>query len=70
MTISQQIIASLQSLGSEAHRLSKQRFGVPYDSALGVSLPDIRALAKQNKRNQPLDIVLSKTDIVNSFLRQ
>lgn len=58
MTTYQQVIATLQSLGSEAHRLSKQRLGVPYDSALGVSLPEIRALAKQNKRNQPLALAL------------
>ena len=53
-----QIITTLQSLGSEEHRLSKQRLGIPYDHALGVSLPAIRELGKQYKRNQQLAIEL------------
>lgn len=48
------VLATLKSLGNDAHRLSKARLGVPLASALGVSLPDLRTLAKKIKRNQPL----------------
>lgn len=53
-----QILERLQTLGSEEHRQSKARLGVPLQSALGVPLPVLRQLAKDLKRNHPLALDL------------
>jgi len=54
----QQIIQQLRVYGSEEHRASKARLGVPLTSALGVPLPVIRQMGKELGRNQKLALAL------------
>ncbi|MFK0730190.1 MAG: DNA alkylation repair protein [Gloeotrichia echinulata GP01] len=53
-----EIIAYLQSIGSESHKKSLGRLGVQTDNAIGVSTPTIRQLAKKVGRNQKLALDL------------
>ncbi|HSV50788.1 MAG TPA: DNA alkylation repair protein [Burkholderiaceae bacterium] len=52
----------LQSHGSEATRTGMARFAIPSDKALGVSVGDIRMLAKQLGRSHDLAAQLWRTD--------
>lgn len=52
------ILATLQALGSEEHRQSKARLGVPLTVALGVPLPAIRSLGKEIGHNQGVALEL------------
>jgi len=53
-----ELITTLHSLGNEAKRRGKADYGVPYDTALGVSVPAIRQLAKTIKRDHSLALEL------------
>ncbi|HEY9800304.1 MAG TPA: DNA alkylation repair protein [Leptolyngbyaceae cyanobacterium] len=53
-----EIIAYLQSIGSESHKKSLRRLGVQTDNAMGVPTPIIRQLAKKVGRNQKLALDL------------
>ena len=48
------VLAELKRSGSASHKASKARLGIAVDSALGVPLPAIRALARKCGRHQPL----------------
>jgi 3-methyladenine DNA glycosylase AlkD len=52
------IIANLRAHGSEKHRASKARLGVPLNSAVGVPLPIIRQMGKELGRNQKSALAL------------
>lgn len=52
------IIAKLRAHGSEEHRASKARLGVPLNSAVGVPLPIIRQMGKELGRDQKLALEL------------
>ena len=49
-----EVIARLHALGSERHRASAARLGIPSDKSFGVPVPEIRKLGKQIGRNQKL----------------
>lgn len=53
-----EIIAYLQSIGSESHKKSLGRLGVQTDNAIGVPTPTIRKLANKVGRNQKLALDL------------
>lgn len=57
-TLLTKIIANLRAHGSEEHRASKARLGVPLNAALGVPLPVIRQMGKELGRNQTLAVGL------------
>lgn len=57
------IISALQSLSEPAYRQKMLRFGIDNSKALGVSVPKVRALAKQIGKNQALSLELWGTGI-------
>jgi 3-methyladenine DNA glycosylase AlkD len=57
------IIAELKSLSNPAHHQKMLHFGIDNKKALGVSMPKIRALAKQIKKNQEISLQLWETEI-------
>ncbi|MEE1943661.1 DNA alkylation repair protein [Pedobacter sp. KR3-3] len=57
------IISELQSLSDPAYRQKMLRFGIDNSKALGVSMPKVRALAKQIRKNQALSLELWETGI-------
>lgn len=57
------IIEKLKSSGSEKNIAGMARFGISSVNTLGVSMPEIRALAKSIKKNHPLAIELWESGI-------
>lgn len=57
------IVDELRSLSDPAYHQKMLRFGIDNEKALGVSLPKIRNLAKQIRKNQPLSLQLWETGI-------
>src|SRR3954471_17197722 len=57
------IITHLQSLGNEDYLAGAKHFGINNQTALGISLPVLRALAKSIGKNHVLAIGLWKTNI-------
>lgn len=57
------IIDQLKESASEKYKEKMQYFGIDHADALGVSVPIIRTLAKQIKKNHPLALVLWQTKI-------
>lgn len=49
-----EVIAHLRAAGSEKHKVSAARLGIPSDKSFGVPVPDVRKLGKQIGRNQEL----------------
>lgn len=58
MPTAQQVLQQLRAHGSEEHRASKARLGVPLTSALGVPLPVIRQMGKELGHHQQLALAL------------
>jgi 3-methyladenine DNA glycosylase AlkD len=61
MKTKDEIIAYLKSIGNEENRKGMSRFGINADKAFGVSIPVLRNIAKENKKNHPLALALWKT---------
>jgi 3-methyladenine DNA glycosylase AlkD len=59
----QEVLARLAELADERHRSKLAHYGIADRRALGVSVPRIRALAKELGRNQKLAIALWKTRV-------
>lgn len=57
------VIAALRKRGSKRNREGMARFAITAENVLGVSVADIRALAKSIGRNHSLALALWKTDI-------
>ena len=57
-----EIIASLQALSTEATLAGMARFGIPSDHALGVTMADMRVLAKSLGRTHELAAGLWATE--------
>lgn len=57
------ILSELHALSDPAYRLKMLRFGIDNSKALGVSVPKLRALAKQLSKNQALSLELWETGI-------
>jgi 3-methyladenine DNA glycosylase AlkD len=57
------VVVALRKLGSERGREAMTRFAIVSPNALGVSVPDIRALAKRIGRSHDLALPLWKTGI-------
>lgn len=57
------IIAELKSMADPVHRQKMLRFGIENTHALGVSMPKVRALAKQIRKNQALSLQLWEAGI-------
>jgi 3-methyladenine DNA glycosylase AlkD len=57
------IIKKLRSMGSKKIKASLARFGINTGSSLGVSIPKLRALAKQIKPDHSLALKLWDTEI-------
>lgn len=66
MTV-KEILAQLESLGTEARRAHNRRAGAP-ENQFGVKLGDIRALAKKIKANHELALKLWETGNVEAQL--
>lgn len=63
MTDCEFVVSELRLLASETYREKMLRFGIDNREALGVSVPKIRALAKQIGKNQDLSLELWDTTI-------
>ncbi|RZK44159.1 MAG: DNA alkylation repair protein [Pedobacter sp.] len=57
------ILSELKALSDEIYRQKMLRFGIDNHRAIGVSVPKIRALAKQVGRNQELSRELWATEV-------
>jgi 3-methyladenine DNA glycosylase AlkD len=57
------VLAWLKKRSSVANRKGMARYGLPSDNALGVSVADIRILAKQVGRNHELALALWETGV-------
>lgn len=57
------IISELKALGKADYLKKMTRFGIENGKAIGVSLPDLRKLAKQIGKNQQLSLDLWETGI-------
>ncbi|RFB93428.1 DNA alkylation repair protein [Rhizobium leguminosarum bv. trifolii] len=58
-----ELIAHLETLGSEENVAGMARFGIVTTRALGISNPDIRAVARLAKKNHARAIELWRSDI-------
>lgn len=59
----EEVIAQLASLGNERHREGMERFGINAGTALGVSIPNVRKIARPLRGNHRLALDLWKTGI-------
>ena len=59
----EQALAELRGHGSEANRLGMARFGIATDAALGVSVPNIRAIGRKIRHDHALASALWQTGI-------
>jgi 3-methyladenine DNA glycosylase AlkD len=57
------VLARLTELSSEATRKGMSRFGIPSDHAVGVTMKDLKTMAKELGRNHDLAIALWATEI-------
>jgi 3-methyladenine DNA glycosylase AlkD len=57
------VIERLKQASSALHLEGMKRYGIDNTKALGVSMPKVRALAKEIKKNQPLSLELWDTGI-------
>jgi 3-methyladenine DNA glycosylase AlkD len=57
------ILERMRALGSPAHIAGRARFGIQADNAYGVSLSDIRAIAREHRRQHALALELYDTGI-------
>jgi len=55
------ILAELRSLGSERDRAGMARYGINVENAFGVSVSELRAIAKRLKNDHKLALALWKT---------
>ncbi len=55
------VVAELKSLGSAENRAGMGRFGIETSKAFGVSMAQLRPIAKRLGRNQPLSLALWST---------
>jgi len=58
-----QVIASLKQKGSRKNRDGMKRFGINADNALGVSVPDMRKLARTIGRDHALALELRRSGV-------
>lgn len=58
-----EILAHLKSISAPAHLQGMQRFGIDITHAIGVSIPQLRAIAKNIKSNHGLALALWQTGI-------
>ncbi|QBD76234.1 DNA alkylation repair protein [Ktedonosporobacter rubrisoli] len=63
MTSVDEVLASLQQYARPEAAAAMARFGIRGEHILGVSLPNLRALARKLKKNHPLALELWKTNI-------
>ncbi|HEY1074565.1 MAG TPA: DNA alkylation repair protein [Patescibacteria group bacterium] len=63
MTLIDEILTDLKSLESEKNRAGMARFGIQVEHAYGVSVANIRRLAKPYRHNHELALELWKTGI-------
>lgn len=59
----EEIVAYLKAISNPAHLQGMRKFGIDSTYALGVTIPQLRAVAKQVKTNHPLALQLWKTGI-------
>ncbi len=57
------IIAHLQLLGTERNRQGMARFGINVENAYGVSVTELRRIARPYRRNHPLALKLWKSGV-------
>lgn len=62
------VLRKLESMASEKARQGMARFGIKTDNALGVSVPDIRNIAKEFQNDHPLALELWKTGIHEAMI--
>ncbi len=63
MTICAEIIAHLRTLANPANVAGMARYGINSSDALGVSMPVLRQMARQHKRNHALALELWQSGI-------
>jgi len=61
MQSAKDIIAYLKSLNNEKNKSGMSRFGINTAKAFGVSIPVLRTIAKENKKNHSLALALWNT---------
>ena len=59
----EQVISELRNLAEAKNREGMARYGIETSNALGVSMPNIRSVAKSTKRNHELALSLWKTGL-------
>ena len=57
------ILAALREKSDEHNRLGMARYGIRTENALGISVPEIRAMAKQNGIDHGMAVELWQTEI-------
>ena len=57
------VLNELKALSSEDYFMRMNRFGIHFNEAYGVKVPDIRKLAKRVGKNHPLAMELRKTNV-------
>lgn len=60
---SQEIITYLESLANPENVAGMQRYGINAQNTIGISMPALRAIAKENKRNHTLALELWESGI-------
>ncbi len=63
----EEVMAELKSKGSEKGRTTYVRHGMPADRVLGVSIADLKTIAKKIRNNQDLAIELYETGIMDAM---
>ena len=67
MATAQSIVDNLKAKGSEKTRVTYARHGLPADRVLGVSMADLKTVAKTIKGQQALAMELYETGIVDAM---
>lgn len=63
MQTADEVITHLKSISTHAHLQGMQKFGIDSTHAIGVSIPQLRAVAKKIKVNHTLALELWKTGV-------
>jgi 3-methyladenine DNA glycosylase AlkD len=66
MKTAEEVVAYLESLGDPAQLEGMARFGMTTEKRLGISMPELRSLAKKIGRNHQLALALWETGIAEA----
>lgn len=63
MEVFDDVLAELHLLSKPSHIEGMKRFGINANNAVGVTIPQLRVIAKKHNKNHPMALLLWQTSI-------